>query len=229
MEKYLSDLGQYLLVMLFCDENFGSSHDPSHDEGHVLRVLNMARKIGETELADLEVLIPAAIFHDAVVFTKNDPRSKEATSESAAYAKKILEKKSTYPKNKIPRVVSCILECSYSKGLSPSSLESKILQDADRLEATGAISLMRTFSSGGQMNTPFYNPHDPFCETGANPNHCSHGLDLLYQRLYKVCDGMHTKTAKIIAERRHKFLKEFELELKIELCETAVWPAAKEV
>jgi uncharacterized protein len=126
-------------------------------------------------------------------------------------------------------VINCILECSYSKGLKPSSLESEILQDADRLEATGAISLMRTFSSGGGMNTPLYNPHDPFCKTGKNPSDRSYSLDLLYKRLYKVRDGMYTKTAKTIAKRRHKFLEAFEAELKIELHETNCWQPTKEI
>ncbi|HEY5589118.1 MAG TPA: HD domain-containing protein [Candidatus Paceibacterota bacterium] len=196
--------------------------DPSHDGNHVQRVLNMAVKITQKENADMEVIIPAAIFHDAVIYQKNDERNKIATEKSSEFAKKVLEEITDFPKHKISHVMDCILECSYSKGMKPSSLESAILQDADRLEATGAISIMRTFSSGGQMGLPFYNPEDPFREN-SDPSNTEFGLDLLYKRLYLVSEGMNTETAKRIAIRRHKFLKTFEKELRIELEEMGVY------
>ena len=114
------------------------------------------------------------------------------------------------------------MECSYSKGTFPGSLESKILQDADRLEATGAIAIMRTFSSGGQMERPFYNPKDPFREE-SDPTGVNFSLDLFFKRLYLVSEGMHTKTARTIAMRRHEFLKQFEAELRLELSESGVY------
>lgn len=198
--------------------------DPSHDGNHVQRVLNMAVKIAQKENADMEVIIPAAIFHDAIIYQKNDERSKFATEKSSEFAKEVLEGIKDFPKHKIPHIMMCILECSYSKGIKPSTLESKILQDADRLEATGAISLMRTFSSGGQMGLPFYNPEDPFREN-SDPLNTEFSLDLLYRRLFLVTEGMHTETARTIAQRRHEFLKVFEDELRIELGETGVWKA----
>ena len=82
--------------------------------------------------------------------------------ESAEGAERILSNLDNYPEEKIDKVKTCIMECSFSKNLDPSSLESAILQDADGLEATGAISIMRTYSSTGQMERPFYNPEDPF-------------------------------------------------------------------
>ena len=99
-------------------------------------------------------------------------------------------------------------------------LESKILQDADRLEATGAISIMRTFSSGGQMNRPFYDPADPFCRNGTVAFRSD--LDLFYRRLLVVEKGMHTPYARKIARRRTLFLKQFLRELKMELKESKV-------
>ena len=96
-------------------------------------------------------------------------------------------------------------------------LESQIVQDADGLEATGAISIMRTFATTGQMNRPFYNPVDPFCKT-REPDAMKNALDLFYERLLRVTERMHTKTAKKISTRRtaflRKFLKELDLELK---------------
>lgn len=195
------------------------TNDPSHDKEHIYRVLEMATLIGNQEGADLEILIPAAIFHDAVIYQKNDPRNKQAPDESALFAQQTLQDEASFPQEKILAVMTCIQECSWSRGLPPSSKESAVLQDADRLEATGAISLMRTFCSGGQMNRPLYNIEDPFCESSI-PHGVACSLDLLYQRLLLVADRINTAAAKEIALRRHQFLKQFESELKQELSET---------
>lgn len=194
--------------------------DPSHDFQHAFRVYQLAKKIGLVEKADMDILIPAALFHDIIIYQKNDPRSKNETIESAALAKEILQKTKGYPQKKIEKVVECISQCSFSKGIMPDLLEGKILQDADRLEATGAISIMRTFSSGGQMNRSFYDPTDPFCKKGSVPGRSS--LDLFYKRLLVVEKGMHTNLAKRIAKRRTLFLKKFLSELRIELKESGI-------
>lgn len=197
-------------------EKLQTKGDPSHDFNHVIRVLNLSLKLAKLYKANTDVIIPAALFHDIIVHPKNSPKSKNETNESAVLAKKILNEIKEYPKEKIPEVMACIKECSFSKGLKPSSLESKILQDADRLEATGVISIMRTFSSGGQMNRPFYPKEDPFCKNGTVKFRSC--LDLFYERLLIVKDTMNTKHAKKIAEQRtcflKKFLKQFERELK---------------
>lgn len=194
--------------------------DPSHDFQHVFRVFNLALQIGKKEKADLDILIPAALFHDIIVYRKNHPSSRKETDESAEVAKQILRKLKNYPPSKIKKVVTCIKQCSFSKGITPDFLESKILQDADRLEATGAISIMRTFSSGGQMNRQFYDPDDPFCKKGTVAFRSN--LDLFYRRLLIVEKGMHTNFAKRMAKRRTDFLKKFLNELKIELKESKV-------
>lgn len=194
--------------------------DPSHDFQHIFRVYNLALQIGKKEKADLDILIPAALFHDTVVYMKNHPNSKNETEESAEATRSILESHKDYPQDKIEKVLTCIRQCSFSKGIIPDLLESKILQDADRLEATGAISIMRTFASGGQMNRPFYDPTDPFCKKGSIPFRS--GIDLFYRRLLVVEKGMYTNYAKQIAKRRTDFLKTFLKELKMELRESKV-------
>jgi uncharacterized protein len=143
-----------------------TKEDPSHDIQHVLRVLHLALRIGKEEKADMDILIPAALFHDIVVYRKNHPNSRNEADESAEAARGILKEIEDYPQAKIEKVAVCIQQCSFSKGIIPDLLESRILQDADRLEATGAIAIMRTCSSGGQMNRQFYDPADPFCEKG---------------------------------------------------------------
>lgn len=195
--------------------------DPSHDFQHILRVFFLAKKIGEHEAADLDVVIPAALFHDTVVYRKDSPESKNETEESALATGTILETIEEYPKEKIPQVQACIRECSFTKGLKPSSPESAVLQDADLLESTGAISIIRTFSSGGQMNRQFYDPQDPFRKT-TEPDVKSSGLDLFYVRLLKARGRMHSDYAKKIAERRTEFLEKFLDELSLELSEAGI-------
>lgn len=195
--------------------------DPSHDFQHVLRVLNLAVRIAKQEGGDMDIVIPAALFHDAVVYRKDSKKSKNESRESAALAAKILGGVKKYPEEKIGKIKACILECSFRKGARPTLLESKILQDADRLEATGAISVMRTFSSGGQMKRSFYNQSDPFRKK-SKPKSFETGLDLFYERLLVVEKLMHTLWAKKIAKRRTRFLRVFLSELKTELSESDI-------
>lgn len=195
--------------------------DPSHDLQHALRVLNLAKKIAKSVNADLDIIVPAALFHDVIVYPKNSPKSKHEATESSILAGEILNKQKDYPKKKIDKVKTCILQCSFSKGIIPELIEAKVLQDADRLEATGAISIMRTFSSGGQMKQPFYFPEDPFHKK-TEPVKFNSGIALFYRRLLVVESGMHTSLAKKIAKRRTKFLKDFLKELRLELKESDI-------
>jgi uncharacterized protein len=158
------------------------------------------------------------LFHDLIVYPKDHPDRHKSQTESAEAAEEILNSLVDYPKEKIEKVKTCIFECSFSKGIIPVLLESKILQDADGLEATGAISIMRTYSSTGQMKRPFYESQDPFCEN-REPDASHFALDLFYERLLKVKERMHTQTAIRIAERRTAFLLDFLEELKLELSE----------
>jgi len=194
--------------------------DPSHDFQHVLRVANLAERIAEFEKADLDIVIPAALFHDSVIYKKNSPESRNEADESALYALEQLNNIDEYPKEKIEKVQTCIRQCSFRKGVTPDLMESKILQDADRLEATGVVSVMRTFASCGHMNIQFYDPADPFCKKG--PTRFRSGIDLFYNRLLLVEDGMHTVIAKKIAKRRTKFLEQFLKELELELQESDI-------
>ena len=190
--------------------------DVSHDFEHVFRVLLNAERIAKVENGDFEIIVPAALFHDLIVYPKDSLNRHKSQEESAEAAEKILNEIESFPKEKIDKVKRCILECSFSKGIVPKLLESKILQDADGLEATGAIAIMRTYASTGQMKRPFYNPEDPFCEK-RKPDSSRFALDLFYERLLKVLDRMHTKTAKEIAKRRTEFLIDFLKEFKLEL------------
>jgi uncharacterized protein len=195
--------------------NFQSG-DPSHDIYHSMRVVKNAEYIVSKENGDLDIIVPAALFHDIICYPKNSGKSKLSSSESADFATKILREIDNYPKGKISKVHTSIKECSFSKQIIPESLESKILQDADRLEATGAISIMRTFASAGLMKSMLYNYEDPFCND-REPDSLVYALDFFRTRLLKVKDSMHTQTARIMAEKRTRILKEFLVSLEEEL------------
>lgn len=182
------------------------STDPSHDINHIIRVVNNALFIAKHEWWDLEIIIPAAYFHDIVNYPKNDPRRSLSTDHSAELAKKLLEDLDGYPEEKIPEVQYCILHCSFTKNLDHDSLESKIIQDADLLESTGVISLMRTCASSGIMQRPLLDmKNDPLALTRIPEGHFS-AYDLIQTRLLKVYDRMLTQTGKKLALSRHQFL-----------------------
>lgn len=190
-----------------------SNDDVSHDFNHALRVLNNAKFIASKEGGDLEVIIPAALFHDIVIYPKNHSNSKNASDESAEIAGKVLDKLN-YPKGKISLIKQAIAEHSYTKGINPIMLESKILQDADRLECTGAIAIMRSFSSTGQMKRKFYCPDDPFCDRRES-NTPNSTLDFFYSRLLKM--KFNTSTATKLSKARLKFIRIFLNQLREEI------------
>jgi uncharacterized protein len=196
-------------------QDYQVKDDPSHDFQHILRVKNLSEKIAKIVDADLDIVIPAALFHDIVVYKKNSIESKNESDESAEVADKVLNSIDGYPKHKINKVKQCIKECSFSKGIIPESLESKVLQDADRLEATGAIAIMRTFASTGHMKTSLYSKDDPLCIKGHVKFRS--GIDLFYERLLQVSKTMHTDYAKKLAKDRTLFLNQFLDQYKIEL------------
>jgi uncharacterized protein len=197
-------------------EKYLSNEDPSHDINHALRVLSNAETIVEKEGGDLEIIWPAALFHDIVNYPKNSPKSKYSSRDSAEVTEKILRELDFYPTKKIPQVMTVIVEHSQSNGFKPSSLESKIIQDADRLECTGAIAIMRTFCSSGQMKRTFYNDHDLFCEERV-PDKNNYAIDFFYDRLLMISEKMNTDTGKKIAKSRGEFLYLFLEQLKREI------------
>lgn len=194
-------------------------NDISHDFNHLYRVLVLAEKIGKAENADLDIVIPAAIFHDIVVYKGTD-KYKHEREDSAEIATRILYKMKNYPKNKIPKVAYAILTCSFSRRVKAKTLEAKVVHDADLLESTGAISIMRTFGSSVVMHDEaFYNYKDPMCKN-RKPDPKKYSLDLFFTRLLVAHKKMNTQTAKSMALRRTNFLVSFLEELDFELEES---------
>ena len=190
-------------------------NDPAHDFEHVMRVCQNADMICSHEKANKKLVLYSALLHDIVSFPKNDLRSKTSSTNSAIEAKKILEKYS-FPINEIKIITDAISSHSFSKNQKPKSIEGKILQDADRLDAIGAIGIARTFAVGGSENRQFYNTNDPFC-TKRNPNDKTWTLDHFYRKLLLLESKMNTLSGKKEAKRRTKIIRNFLLELKKEI------------
>src|ERR687884_2041282 len=194
------------------------NQSPAHDFQHILRVYKNAEMISkQEESVDLDIVLAAALLHDLVVYPKGSIKTTNSADDSAEIAKKILLEYKNYPREKIEKVADAIRTHSYSKKLIPSSLEGKILQDADRLDAIGAIGIARTFSVGGSENRSLYNPTDAFCETERQLDDTQWTLDHIKKKLMILKNSMHTKTAKKIAEERTEFIELFLNQLRNEI------------
>ena len=190
-------------------------NDPAHDFQHVLRVYRNTEKICHEENIDSKLVLCAALLHDVVSYPKSDKRSKLSSIESAVKAKKIL-KKFNFPENEIKIISDAIEDHSFSRNVVPKTIEGKILQDADRLDALGSIGLARVFATSGSLNRAFYHPDDPFCEN-RNPDDGVWTLDHFFQKLLKIGDLMNTNSAKIEAKKRTLVMKSFLDQLRTEI------------
>ena len=190
-------------------------NDPAHDFDHIMRVYKNAEKLCRKEKVKPKLVLTAALLHDIVSYAKSDKRSKNASTESAKKAKTML-KKHGYSNDEIVIITDAIRDHSFSKQKTPETIEGKILQDADRLDAIGAIGIARAFSVAGSEKRLFYNKDDPFCKTHP-PNDKQWTLDHFYRKLLKLESLMNTKSAKIEAKRRTKILKTYLNDLKKEI------------
>ena len=190
-------------------------NDSAHDFDHVMRVYKNAQKICKKEKANETLVLCAALLHDIVSYPKSDKRSKMSSTESAKKSK-IMLNKYDFTKEEIDVVSDAIADHSFSQNKKPSTLEGKILQDADRLDAIGAIGIARVFATGGSLKRPFYNIDDPFCKT-RKPDDKTWTVDHFYQKLLKLESLMNTKSGKVEAKKRTKILEDYLKQLKLEL------------
>ncbi len=194
---------------------FYENGDPSHDVLHIRRVMQNCCWLAEKENVDLEILLAAAVLHDIVNLPKNHPERLQASQLAASRSTQFLEELK-FSQEEIKKISEVIIEHSFSLGKRPSSIESKILQDADKLDALGSIGIMRTVSCGSQMGTSYYSESEPFVAT-RELNDKAFTIDHFYTKLLKLPDLMNTELAKEEATRRAKFMFEFLHELKREL------------
>ncbi|RNJ77489.1 MAG: HD domain-containing protein [Nitrosopumilus sp. H13] len=189
--------------------------DPAHDFAHVMRVYGNAKELCKKEDADQTLALCAALLHDVVSYPKLDPHSKNSAAESAQKAVPILQKHGL-EQDEIDTIAEAIRDHSFSRGVTPRTITGKILQDADRLDALGAIGIARTFATGGLLRRPLYDPDDPFCKD-RDPDDSAWTVDHFFTKLLAVESGMNTQAGRAEAKRRTVFLKEFLGRLEEEL------------
>jgi uncharacterized protein len=184
-----------------------ASDDGSHDLSHLNRVWRTARLIAAEEGGDLRLLAAAVILHDCVTVEKDSPLRKQASRLAAEKAEKLLEDLQ-WNSLEIETVSDAIRTHSYSAGLAPSSLEGRILQDADRLDAIGAVGIARCFYTAGRMGSKLYDAHDPQGKD-RDLDDRRYALDHFPMKLLRLATGFQTQAGRRMAQERHSRLQAF--------------------
>ncbi len=191
--------------------------DSAHDMAHIQRVVQMARRLAELEGAELAVVIPAAWLHDCVTLPKNAANRHEASRLAATEAVRFL-RSINYPEQHLANIAHAIAAHSFSAGIMPTTLEARVVQDADRLDAIGAIGVARCLLVGGALQRPLYQSADPFCEQ-REPDDLAYTIDHFYRKLFKIGQTLHTQAARDEATRRNAFMQAFLDQLRSEIPE----------
>ena len=181
-----------------------------HDWWHIYRVWKIAQNIGKKEKADMFIVELAALLHDIA-----DYKMHGGDDSVGPKIARVWLKKQGVDEKIIIHICEIIKESSF-KGAKVKSkiktIEGKIVQDADRLDALGAIGVGRTFAFGGHKNREMYNPgikprmHKSF-EQYKKSN--SPTINHFYEKLLLLKDLMNTKSGKAMAQKRHKIMEKF--------------------
>ncbi|HIW12007.1 MAG TPA: HD domain-containing protein [Candidatus Salinicoccus stercoripullorum] len=180
-----------------------------HDYWHVIRVYNNALHIQSVEGGDLFVVRLAALFHDFIDYKLTDDENGQIDKVKVFLRENGVDEKTT------GRIIHAMRAVSFKGGnnpVRPESLEDEIVQDADRLDALGAVGIARTFIYGGSKGHEMYDP-----KTGARENISFEAykdedntmINHFYEKLLKLRSLMNTDTARDIAEDRHVFMENY--------------------
>jgi uncharacterized protein len=181
--------------------------DPAHDLAHIRRVVANAHALAIAEGARLEIVLPAAWLHDCVVVPKDSPQRSRASTLAAGVASAFL-RDNQFPATHIPAIAHAIAAHSFSAGIAPQTLEAMVVQDADRLDALGAIGIARCLQLGGALGKPLYDLESPF-PTSRPPDDTANILDHFYVKLLNLADMMHTASGQAEARARTAFMQQF--------------------
>ena len=195
--------------------------DLAHDSEHVLRVYRWAIRLAPEADADVDLTGAAALVHDLVNIPK-EHRDRPLGSEMSAQASRGLLEASGYGPSERAAIVEAVRTTSWSRGLSPTSAMGAVLQDADRLDAIGALGIARTFATAQAMSSRgqdsrFYDPADPMAKSGRPLNDRRQPVDHFFAKLLKLAETMHTPTARAEAAKRHERMVNFLANLSAEI------------
>ena len=205
------DLADFLLRAF--DANVAGG---SHDLSHIARVWRNAARIARTEPgSDAKMLMAAAILHDCVAVEKDSPRRPQASRLSAARALEIVAPLG-WAQDRVDALAHTIETHGFSAHLVPESREAKIFQDADRLDAIGAIGIARCFHVGGRMGGALYHPGDPAAEARALDDR-AYALDHFPAKLFKLAGGFWTEEGQRMAAARIALMTNFVAAFRVEI------------
>lgn len=186
----------------------GEHDDGAHDIHHLHRVWQAAQTLLDAHpQADALVVMAACYLHDLVNLPKNHPNRAQASSQAARLACERLASAGFAPE-KLPAVAHAIEAHSFSAAISPTMIEARIVQDADRLDALGAVGLARLFYTAGRMGSALAHPSDALAMQRSLDDQ-TYALDHIEQKLATLPASMQTEAGRALAEKRLAWLREF--------------------
>ncbi len=189
--------------------------DQGHDLNHIKRVVKSAKQFCRAEAANMWVVLPAAWLHDCVQVAKDSPLRAQASKLAADHAIQLLQQWQ-YPESHLADIHHAIVAHSFSANVPCESLEAQVVQDADRMDALGAIGIARTLLVGASFGNPLTFHEDPFCYD-RTPDDKAAIIDHFYTKLLKLKDSFQTQAAKQEAQHRHQFMQQFLNQLEQEV------------
>jgi uncharacterized protein len=185
--------------------------DGSHDESHLHRVWHNVCVIRDKEGGDHEILAAATLLHDCVSVEKDSKFRSSASRLAAAKATELLSEMG-WDEERIALVAHAIEAHSFSAAIPATTLEAKILQDADRLDALGMIGVARLFHVSGRIGSQLYDATDPHAETRPLDD-SRFAIDHFKTKVFGLAQGFQTGTGAHLAQVRHeravRFVDEF--------------------
>jgi uncharacterized protein len=194
------------LITIEQARRYYSGADAIHDFDHVLRVLAMAERLARAEGADLEIVRAAALLHDVARVQEKDRLSDDHARTGAQVARRLL---AHHPPERVEAVAHAIEAHRFRTGPAPQTPEARVLHDADKLDAIGAIGVARAFAYGGHEGQRIWGePPGDYQESQAN-RHEHTPVHEYQMKLVKIKDRLLTESARRLAEERHAFMAAF--------------------
>ncbi|WP_417505536.1 HD domain-containing protein [Marinomonas gallaica] len=189
--------------------------DNAHDLAHIERVVKQAKRLAQEVGAESTLVIAAAWLHDVVNYPKDHPKRSQASFDSASLVEPFL-KNLGFDHSQVCAIQHAIITHSFSAQVTPRTLEAQVVQDADRLDALGAIGIARCMMVGGQFSRLLYELEDPFCSE-REPNDLEFTLDHFYQKLLRLEATFQTHAGRAEAARRTQFMRKYLEQLRFEI------------
>jgi uncharacterized protein len=181
-----------------------------HDFWHILRVYKTAKHIAEKEGADLFIVELTALLHDIADWKFNEGNEDMGPKLAEEWLKSL--EVSELEINKVTKIIKTMSFKGGTTNSSQETIEGKIVQDADRLDAIGAIGIARAFAYGGFKGREIYNPDIKpvnFKSFEAYKNNKGTSVNHFYEKLFLLKDRMNTETGKAMAQERHEFMESY--------------------